>query len=353
MGMAASQARLLGIVARKTNVEYEGQQINQARLVLSNQSASLFNQMLGLQSPIAPKIMDYTKLQYSFSDGYNSYEITEMSALPENPDYNYTVRYRYNIDDYRGIEELDTNPQTRRSWADGVTITKAREARLAAEAAKANASEQQRLLTDGGSSSILNTLRNPLSDLTQLQTAATAAKAAVDSAVTSANSAVLAAENARDAAQEADAKTSTDVTRAAVKLAQQSLNEANSALTAALAQQEEAEKQANTINAAVAAANYTPDTTDISNAQQLYDDVNAASPLPANIQKLLDDLNTVINSYGGSGTDTAVDTAAADLAAALGFGNAQSAANLLALNATTAIAQSVNASSAGLTAASS
>ena len=40
MGMAASQARYLALVARKSNCEYEGQQINQARTVLSNQSAN-------------------------------------------------------------------------------------------------------------------------------------------------------------------------------------------------------------------------------------------------------------------------------------------------------------------------
>ena len=54
MGMAASQARYLALVARKSNCEYEGQQINQARTVLSNQSANLFNQMLGLNVPVPP-----------------------------------------------------------------------------------------------------------------------------------------------------------------------------------------------------------------------------------------------------------------------------------------------------------
>lgn len=36
MGMSASQARFLGLTARKTNVEYEGQQVNQQRTTLSN-----------------------------------------------------------------------------------------------------------------------------------------------------------------------------------------------------------------------------------------------------------------------------------------------------------------------------
>ena len=44
MGMAASQARFLGLTARKTNTEYEGQQINQQRTMLSNQSANYYNE---------------------------------------------------------------------------------------------------------------------------------------------------------------------------------------------------------------------------------------------------------------------------------------------------------------------
>ena len=75
MGMAASQARYLGLTARKTNVEYEGQQINQARTALANQSANLFNRLLGLSVPTAPNTTNFTTQQYSFSDGYNDYEI--------------------------------------------------------------------------------------------------------------------------------------------------------------------------------------------------------------------------------------------------------------------------------------
>ena len=45
MGMAASQARWISLAARKTNVEYEGQQINQARTALSNQSSELWNRL--------------------------------------------------------------------------------------------------------------------------------------------------------------------------------------------------------------------------------------------------------------------------------------------------------------------
>ena len=68
MGMAASQARYLELTARKTNTEWEGQQINQARTALANQSANLFNRLLNMEVPNAPKTTDYTELQYSYSD---------------------------------------------------------------------------------------------------------------------------------------------------------------------------------------------------------------------------------------------------------------------------------------------
>ena len=36
MGLAASQARFLSLTARKSNVEYNGQQVNQQRMILSS-----------------------------------------------------------------------------------------------------------------------------------------------------------------------------------------------------------------------------------------------------------------------------------------------------------------------------
>lgn len=117
MGMAASQARYLGLTARKTNVEYEGQQINQARTALANQSANLFNRMLGLQVPVAPKTTDYTEQQYAFSDGYNDYEVDLLQQVDKEIDgqkYNYLVTYHYNQDVYKGIQEKNSNPQVQK-----------------------------------------------------------------------------------------------------------------------------------------------------------------------------------------------------------------------------------------------
>ena len=80
MGMAASQARFLGLTARQNNVEYEGQQINQQRTTLSNQSANYYNQLIGMAVPVPPSVEDYTKTVYTFEDGALTNSITSMIA---------------------------------------------------------------------------------------------------------------------------------------------------------------------------------------------------------------------------------------------------------------------------------
>lgn len=112
MGMAASQARYLALTARKTNTEWEGQQINQARTALANQSANLFNQLLALEVPNAPKTTDYTEIQYSFSDGDNESVIDSWQQLSTaNPNYNYIVNSYYYANVYTGSEKKLENPQ--------------------------------------------------------------------------------------------------------------------------------------------------------------------------------------------------------------------------------------------------
>ena len=110
--MAASQARYLALVARKSNCEYEGQQINQARTALSNQSANLFNQMLGLSVPVPPSTQDFTTTQYSYTDGNNASTISSWQQLSEaDPDYNYVVTHYYYTDRYTGSMKKLSDPQ--------------------------------------------------------------------------------------------------------------------------------------------------------------------------------------------------------------------------------------------------
>lgn len=112
MGMAASQARYLALTARKTNTEYEGQQINQARTALANQSADLFNRMLDLEVPVAPKTTDYTEVQYSYSDGTNESVIDSWQQLSSaDPNYNYIVNHYYYANVYTGSQKLLNDPQ--------------------------------------------------------------------------------------------------------------------------------------------------------------------------------------------------------------------------------------------------
>ncbi len=117
MGMAASQARYLGLTARKTNTEYEGQQINQARTALANQSAELWNKMLNMSVPIAPNKTDYVEQQYAFSDGSGDYEIDKLQKVDKEINgekYNYQVTYHYNQNVYKGVQERNTNPQVQK-----------------------------------------------------------------------------------------------------------------------------------------------------------------------------------------------------------------------------------------------
>ena len=80
MGMAASQARFLSLTARKSNVEYEGQQINQQRTTLSNESANYYSQLCNLVVPTPPSSEDYSKTTYTFVDGSETNTINSLVA---------------------------------------------------------------------------------------------------------------------------------------------------------------------------------------------------------------------------------------------------------------------------------
>lgn len=84
MGMAASQARHLGLTARKINVEYEGQQVNQQRTALANQSAGLFSRLLALEVPTAPTQTEFYTDQYTYNDPTSSDGKTVLSSITEN-----------------------------------------------------------------------------------------------------------------------------------------------------------------------------------------------------------------------------------------------------------------------------
>ena len=83
MGLAASQARFLGLTARKSNVEYQGQQINQERVALSNEVMNLYGEYNRLNVPVPPSINDYQKTTYTLDGTVEGYEIQGFTKITE------------------------------------------------------------------------------------------------------------------------------------------------------------------------------------------------------------------------------------------------------------------------------
>jgi len=92
MGLAATQARYLGLTARKTNIEFEGQQVNQARTALANESANLYNKLYKLTVPTPPNVTDYYKIEYSYKAGGTKYTVNSYTP---NSDGTYKVNVSY------------------------------------------------------------------------------------------------------------------------------------------------------------------------------------------------------------------------------------------------------------------
>jgi hypothetical protein len=115
MGMAASQARWIALAARKSNVEYEGQQINQARTALANQSSELWNSLYTMDVPTAPSTSDYTTTQYTFENGDTAETISSIQDAnytdSDGINYNSYITYYSKVSEYTGIRNTKTNPQ--------------------------------------------------------------------------------------------------------------------------------------------------------------------------------------------------------------------------------------------------
>ena len=73
MGLAATQMRFLALTARKSNTEYQGQQINQQRLNLANQSSGIYSELAALDVPIPPDPSAYAT-EADYNAAYTTYE---------------------------------------------------------------------------------------------------------------------------------------------------------------------------------------------------------------------------------------------------------------------------------------
>lgn len=99
MGLAASQTRFLTLTARKSNIEFQGQQINQQRTVLANQSSDLYSRMLELQVPVPPSMTngDYYNVSQEFYNpltGLNT-ELVSNPSLVYNDNGTDTIAFQF------------------------------------------------------------------------------------------------------------------------------------------------------------------------------------------------------------------------------------------------------------------
>ena len=107
MGLAASQARFLGLTARKSNTEYEGQQVNQQRTALANESASLYSQLTNLSVPTPPDINQYYSTEYSFTMDGTTYTMSQLPTMNEDGLYSFVATYAGNNSKYDRVTDLE------------------------------------------------------------------------------------------------------------------------------------------------------------------------------------------------------------------------------------------------------
>ena len=116
MGLAASQARFLALTARKSDLEFNGQQVNQQRMILSDQTQTLFTEFLGKKVP-TPYPIDATHPdtngdgladQYVVDQAIYDSEIARINALTED----YHAKDRVLEMDLKNIESQQKEVQT-------------------------------------------------------------------------------------------------------------------------------------------------------------------------------------------------------------------------------------------------
>jgi hypothetical protein len=97
MGMSASQARYLSLVARQSDLEYQGQQINNERTILSQQVTDLYSQLQNLEVPTPPSTTDYSTVIYTGTDGASTFTLSNIVPTGDtyNVDLNYTKTGHY------------------------------------------------------------------------------------------------------------------------------------------------------------------------------------------------------------------------------------------------------------------
>lgn len=96
MGMSASQMRYCMLTGKKSDVEFQGQQINQQRTTLATETSAYNAQLLNLVVPTPPSSDAYTTTSYTFSSNGQERNVTGTvyDSVPTSPTYGkYTINY--------------------------------------------------------------------------------------------------------------------------------------------------------------------------------------------------------------------------------------------------------------------
>lgn len=97
MGMSASQMRYCMLTGKKSDIEFQGQQINQQRTTLATESSQLNTQLLNLTVPTPPSSDSFVKTTYTFTSNGQSRTVAgtryHATASAGNPAGTYSVDY--------------------------------------------------------------------------------------------------------------------------------------------------------------------------------------------------------------------------------------------------------------------
>lgn len=119
MGMSASQARLLSLKARQSNLEYQGQQINQARSILSQQCTALYNSLLDMTVPTPPSTTDFQTVVYKGTQGASTFSLGTITP-DDKGTYNVEIKYNRNGSALKGGSYMEISTYDEPEFYSGI-----------------------------------------------------------------------------------------------------------------------------------------------------------------------------------------------------------------------------------------
>ena len=119
MGMSASQMRYCMLSGRKTDVEFQGQQINQERTTLATQSSAYNTQLLDIKVPTPPSSTNYTTVSYSATINGTNANIL-VNSLTAEASGTYALSYTKTVVGTAGAVSTKDNIYTKTKDAAGV-----------------------------------------------------------------------------------------------------------------------------------------------------------------------------------------------------------------------------------------